>query len=114
MRIIDWSSDVCSSDLDVIVKIDGASTTDFTVEDTAAKLRGPAGSRVRLTIRREGEPAAREVQLTRREKIGRAPRRERVRQYAWISVVGASLQKEPHKRKLTMAAHSAYTKQHTT
>ncbi len=52
---------------DAIVKIDGASTVDFTVEDTALKLRGAAGTPVRLTIARSGEEEPIEVQLARRE-----------------------------------------------
>ncbi len=59
-----WEAGLRSGD--VIAEIDGKSTFGLTVEDAADRLRGPAGSQVRLTLRREGEEGDHEVALTRR------------------------------------------------
>lgn len=40
---------------DVIVRIEGASAAHLTVEEVAHRLRGPAGTQVRIAVRREGE-----------------------------------------------------------
>jgi len=40
---------------DTIVKIDGTPTETLSLDDAAARMRGPIGSRVSLTIQREGE-----------------------------------------------------------
>ena len=52
---------------DMIVKIDGVPSAGYTVEEAATKLRGAEGTRVRLTLRAEGEEEEREVELVRRE-----------------------------------------------
>lgn len=51
---------------DRIVKIDGKSSAGLTVEEASTQLRGPAGTRVTLTLRSEGEEE-RDVVLTRRQ-----------------------------------------------
>src|SRR3546814_6183994 len=71
MRISDWSSDVCSSDLDI-----------------SAPVRGPTGFQlIQLIDTREAgrqkitEYKARHLMIRRSEEIGRASCRERVCQY---------------------------------
>ena len=53
---------------DAIVKVDGRSTADFTLDQVSNALRGPAGTHVLVTILREGE-GERDIQLTRREIV---------------------------------------------
>src|ERR1035437_4336939 len=50
---------------DRIVKIDGETTQDYTIEQAVKKLRGAPGSKVALTIAREGEKELKEFALTR-------------------------------------------------
>ena len=50
---------------DVIVRIDGKSTTGFTIEEASALLRGAEGTRVALALRGEGEEEIRDVELVR-------------------------------------------------
>ncbi|OGF18276.1 MAG: hypothetical protein A2W00_15545 [Candidatus Eisenbacteria bacterium RBG_16_71_46] len=59
-----WEAGLQSGD--VIVRIDGESTSGFTVEDTADRLRGRDGSSVTVSLRREGDPEERDVTLIRR------------------------------------------------
>src|SRR3546814_14408802 len=93
MRISDWSSDVCSSDLVqdsrlvVLNAMDAAergAEVLTRVECLSARREG-AQWRVLLRDRRSG---------LQREEIGRASCRERVCQYVWISVVAVSLKKK--------------------
>jgi carboxyl-terminal processing protease len=49
---------------DRIVAIDGTSTLDWTSNQTVRRLRGRAGSKVRLTVEREGQPG-KDYQVTR-------------------------------------------------
>jgi carboxyl-terminal processing protease len=49
---------------DHIVKIEGISTTDLTLDEAAARMRGPIGSLVTLLIEREGE-GEKEVRVVR-------------------------------------------------
>src|SRR6185437_13393853 len=49
---------------DLILAIDDAPVTDMTLSDAVEKLRGPIGTQVKLTVRREGVDAF-EVKLTR-------------------------------------------------
>src|SRR5207249_1618357 len=44
-----------------------ASSAGFTIEDAKTHLRGPEGTTVRVSVRREGEPAEQEFVLKRRE-----------------------------------------------
>jgi carboxyl-terminal processing protease len=50
---------------DRIIKIDGESTQDINIEQAVKKLRGAPGSKVTLTIGREGEKELKEFSLTR-------------------------------------------------
>jgi carboxyl-terminal processing protease len=50
---------------DRIVKIDGDSTQDITIEQAVKKLRGSPGSKVNITIAREGEKELKEFHLQR-------------------------------------------------
>jgi len=50
---------------DRIVKIEGESTQDITIEQAVKKLRGAPGSKVTLTIGREGEKELKDFTLTR-------------------------------------------------
>lgn len=59
-----WEAGLQSGD--VIVEIDGESSFDENVEDVADKLRGPEGTQVTVSIRREGQPEDEIVTLTRR------------------------------------------------
>ena len=59
-----WEAGLRSGD--VIVKIEGQSTAGFTVEDAANKLRGPAGTHVTLSVRREGDPEEHDYAIDRR------------------------------------------------
>lgn len=48
---------------DRILKIDGIPTTQLTLDEAAAKMRGPAGSKVMLIVERDGSP--KEIQVAR-------------------------------------------------
>lgn len=50
---------------DVILKVDDTNTDGMTVSDVADKIRGPEGTKVRLTVQREGTDKPIEVTLTR-------------------------------------------------
>jgi carboxyl-terminal processing protease len=50
---------------DLIVKIDGEPTKNLTLMDSVKRLRGPKGSKVTITIMREGFTKPKEVPLTR-------------------------------------------------
>ncbi len=50
---------------DHIIKIDGESTKDMSLTEAVKRLRGPEGTKVKLTIFREGEPKPIEVELVR-------------------------------------------------
>jgi carboxyl-terminal processing protease len=49
---------------DRILKIDGISTTQLTLDEAAARMRGPVGSKVLLVLERDGE-SQKEVQVAR-------------------------------------------------
>jgi carboxyl-terminal processing protease len=51
---------------DQIVKIDGKSSAGLSIDDAATRLRGPEGTQVTLTLRREGETEERDVTLERK------------------------------------------------
>jgi carboxyl-terminal processing protease len=51
---------------DRIVKIDGQSSAGLSIDDAAAKLRGPEGTQVTITVRREGEESERDITLERK------------------------------------------------
>jgi carboxyl-terminal processing protease len=50
---------------DVIVKIDGASSAGLTVDEVATRLRGAAGTPVKISIRREGETGEQDYTVQR-------------------------------------------------
>jgi len=54
---------------DAIVAVNGKSCAGFTVEDAANELRGPEGTEVHVTVRREGEDEDLEFDLTRSEIV---------------------------------------------
>src|SRR3546814_17416685 len=63
MRISDWSSDVCSSDLDLALsvnRVDGAlrlKKIPIAVDDTPLRIRGTVGSSLYRSARAAGAPA---------------------------------------------------------
>lgn len=50
---------------DKILKIDGFSTTDLTLDEAAMRMRGPRGTQTRLTVMRFKNQAIEEIELTR-------------------------------------------------
>ncbi len=52
---------------DVVVKIDGELTTDFSVDEAVLRIRGDIGTKVELTIAREGESDFLDVPIVREE-----------------------------------------------
>jgi len=50
---------------DQIIKIDGESTKNFTLVDSVKRLRGPRGTKVTITIMREGLPKSKDFTLVR-------------------------------------------------
>lgn len=63
---------------DLILKIDGVSTVGLSLDDAAAKMRGPIGSSVTLTIQRNDSTTALEVDL-KRDRIALNPVESRLR-----------------------------------
>src|SRR3546814_13642479 len=92
MRIRDWSSDVCSSDLRVAALRHEAG--DHAVKDDAVieALAGELGDSLDMFGRQIGAQTDDDVAGRQRQgKIGRASCRERVCQYVSISVVALTL-----------------------
>ena len=52
---------------DEIVRVDGVSSKEIGFNKTAARIRGPAGTEVTLTIRRNGQPDLLEIKMIRSE-----------------------------------------------
>lgn len=50
---------------DIIIKIDGESTKDLSLQDAVTKLRGPKGTKVTITIFREGLEKPLDITITR-------------------------------------------------
>lgn len=50
---------------DAIVEVDGAATVGWTLSQAVDKIRGPKGTRVKLTIRHKGQEEPREVEIVR-------------------------------------------------
>ncbi|PSR18049.1 carboxyl-terminal protease [filamentous cyanobacterium CCP3] len=50
---------------DVVLEIDGTATTDLTLDEAAARMRGAQGTTVTLELRRPDETTSRQVSLTR-------------------------------------------------
>src|SRR3546814_19614889 len=93
MRISDWSSDVCSSDL---YALDAEAAQPPT--HLAGRQRGERAGQHPAWVVAAGEPAVRDAE------IGRASCRESVWQYVWISVVAGSLT-----NKTNEMSHRQYT-----
>src|SRR3546814_12095204 len=91
MRISDWSSDVCSSDLEGS-RADSAFRLEIgrTGSSSGGSAHGGVGGARRGGDRR----GARGLAVRPRGQIGRASCRERVCQYVSISVVAVSLKKK--------------------
>src|SRR3546814_16846121 len=113
MRISDWSSDVCSSDLVLLLDAE----RDRSADHHLGQL-GLAGRRVggadQLAAADHADPVADRLDLAQlvgdeddggalllepAHEIGRASCRARVCQYVWISVGAESLKKKKQKRK---------------
>lgn len=52
---------------DYIIAIDGQSTADMSVDDAVSKIRGPEGTKVKLTLLREGQEGTFDVEITRQK-----------------------------------------------
>src|SRR3546814_20614055 len=112
MRISDWSSDVCSSDLDearrrklagtlvisVAIRRDGSVERADMIQSSGIKLLDAAAMRIaKLAEPYPPLPRTEEKIDVRHVTNGRASCRERVCQYVKLSVVAASLkQNKPH------------------
>src|SRR3546814_11267092 len=88
MRISDWSSDVCSSDLETLYSMDGDIAP---VDDLAALARTEDAWLLIDEAHATGVFGPRGRGLA---EIGRASCRERVCQYVSISVVAVTLKKK--------------------
>src|SRR3546814_12373525 len=106
MRISDWSSDVCSSDLLVHQgDVEGGVGQRQLIEVALAHLPVPdagplqigAGDGKHLTRQVDADQAIGTVRDDREHEIGRASCRERVCQYVSIPVVAVSLKKKKKK-----------------
>src|SRR3546814_19160987 len=98
MRISDWSSDVCSSDLDAHLLFGFATATEKTLFRELIKISG-VGPKLALTVLsgvsvEDFWNTIRAGDVARLTKIGRASCRERVCQYVSISVVAVTLKKK--------------------
>src|SRR3546814_17580099 len=103
MRISDWSSDVCSSDLDAMPGGGRLRISTRNVQLGPGEL--PAGPYVEMRVADtgagmppEGLERVFEPFFTTKDvgngQIGRESGRERVCEYVWIAVVAASLEKQ--------------------
>jgi len=50
---------------DVILKVNGEDITDFSLEQVVMKIRGPKGTKVKLTIGRKGQGEPFDVEILR-------------------------------------------------
>src|SRR3546814_11953304 len=107
MRISDWSSDVCSSDLGVNGSIEGDEIVYRDYADVSVAVSAPQGLVVPV-VRDADKLSFAQVEKTiadfgKRAKdgtqIGSASCRERVCQYVSISVVAVELKKKKIKNK---------------
>src|SRR3546814_16881481 len=98
MRISDWSSDVCSSDLRAVAQQveAGAQPAQFELHPLPAQVGYAEGNEL---IAFGAVIGGRGAGAERDEEIGRASCRGRVCQYVLISVVAVSLKKK-HKLKV--------------
>src|SRR3546814_15053235 len=105
MRISDWSSDVCSSDLalddglfDLEQQADRELQMPFGDEHDVVVQLGNDLARIGARLL-DRDALGERVALARHVEIGRASCRERVCQYVLISVVAASLTKKIYNMK---------------
>src|SRR3546814_13740828 len=100
MRISDWSSDVCSSDLAaltdrplaaVVGEFEGKGFAEFkqALTEVAVARLGPMGEEMKRMVNdpQHVDSVLHEGAARARDKIGRASCRERVGQYVYLSVV---------------------------
>src|SRR3546814_17512140 len=102
MRISDWSSDVCSSDL-FLIAAPGATLAETEIlaacRASLARYKVPVRALVIDTLPSIASPNGVKIQRGRlremaQRQIGRASCRERVGQYVEISVVAGTLKKK--------------------
>jgi len=67
-----WTLGIRSGD--VITRIEGRSAAGLAIDEIAQRLRGPQGSHVQISIRREGEEGEVEYSIERREIVTRSVR----------------------------------------
>lgn len=82
---------------DKIIKIDGQTTSNTSLEEAVSKIRGPKGSEVKLTIFREGEEETRDVVVKRDVILVKSVRfemKENTIAYIRISRFGDDTKKE--------------------
>src|SRR3546814_11504090 len=106
MRISDWSSDVCSSDLAKVLAVD---LNDSAATETRSLIDGEGG--VCETFRADASSAADNAAM----EIGSASCRDRVCQYVSISVVAVSFKKKNkhhYKQQSTIYHITVHTSQH--
>src|SRR3546814_11996884 len=106
MRISDWSSDVCSSDLlAVCCKSASAccsnSSSSWTIAESKLSTRCISTSQMISNLSRS--------LLRRRRKLGRASCRGRVCQYVSLSVVAVAFKKKNNKRQQYKLTHKTTT-----
>lgn len=71
---------------DYILKIDGKEATDISLPDAVSLIRGPKGTKVRLTLLRQGESEPYEVEVPRREIVVPTVEVEFLENYAHIKL----------------------------
>src|SRR3546814_17739843 len=101
MRISDWSSDVCSSDLIALRLIESRADAEPRLADIAAVTAQPqqhAASDLGAVIEAQARAPPGDVG---QRKIGRAACRERVCQYVVISLVAGCIKKQNNNDKRT-------------
>src|SRR3546814_15569149 len=98
MRISDWSSDVCSSDLIPLIRCSEFPLIVVYLADRYSSPTAHPYRRLFILIHSQSPfSLSRRIRLTSRcgtRKIGRASCRERGCQYVWVSVVGVSVKKQ--------------------
>ena len=67
-----WTLGIRSGD--IITRIEGRSAAGLTIDEVAQRLRGPQGSHVQVSIRREGEDGEVEYSIERREIVTKSVR----------------------------------------
>src|SRR3546814_17247186 len=107
MRISDWSSDVCSSDLDKTIAANSDAIAPARTAADALRLN-KEGKLIAFKSMENSYPLGEDLSLLKefydKGQIGRASCRERVCQYVYISVVAVSLKNKKqatHKNKHT-------------